>query len=61
MYQKNKEFIGSILDGYAEKKKKKEECLQAIQNIIGEEIERKDIPKDVYAVDEKGKQQELPF
>lgn len=52
MYTKNKAAIVRILDDYAAKCVKKQDALQGLQNIIGEEIERKDLPVDKYEVEE---------
>lgn len=51
MYAKNKKVIGDTLDAYKDGKITKEQALQGVQNIIGEEINRYDTGKG-YAVDE---------
>jgi hypothetical protein len=58
MYTKNKKFIETVLDDYKKRHLKKEAALQAIQNIVGEEIERKDLPADKYEVDESEAEKE---
>ena len=45
MYAKNKKVIGDTLDAYKDGKITKEQALQGVQNIIGEEINRYDAGK----------------
>ncbi len=53
MYQKNKKLIGEILKDFKADKVSEASAIQAIQNIISEEIERQDKNSDLYAVEEK--------
>ena len=56
MLMKNKSYFIGILDDYAAKKIKEAQALQAIQNAIGEEIERM-TGKKYYDVDEAEEKQ----
>ena len=52
MYKKNKSAILLALQEHKEGIVNAEQILQFLQNIISEEIERKDLPEDKYEVDE---------
>lgn len=53
MYTKNRKLITDILKNYKAEKADIDESLQAIQNIIGEEMERKDKRSALYEVNEE--------
>jgi hypothetical protein len=52
MLDKNINYIVKVLEYYKAGTVTKEEAIQAIQNIIGEEVLRVDIPVDKFEVEE---------
>jgi len=53
MYLKNKQYLKQVLNDYKEEKIELSEAIQGIQNIIGEEVERKDRKTGLYEIDEE--------